>query len=729
MIKIRITVLLLLILSLQSFAGVATNNPIIFVTQFPISTDFATIGSTFANHTGTIDNVGRGGDLYIRYNDGTLRNLTREGGFGHDGFQDATGIAVRDPSIHWSGTKALFSMVIGAPDIFEQNQYYWQIYEITGFGIGQTINITKLDNQPVDYNNITPIYGSDGNIIFTSDLPRTKNRYNYPQKDEYESTPTNTGIWKLDVISGTVKILQHSPSGSFSPLIDSSGRLVFTRWDHLQRDQQASPVNNIGAFNYANENPGAAIINNVLEVFPEPRSEEAALLAGTNLEGHRINHFFPWQLNQDGSGEETLNHIGRHEFHDYFNRSINDDGNVVEFIPGVNRPNTNSIENTFMLHEDPNQVGRFLAIEAPEFATHNGGQIIAFELPIGARPDLVTIDYLTHVSTQNFVEPGNTPPPEHIGFSRDPITMSDALIVASHTNETRAANNDGTRANPIPRYNFRLKTFTDNSSGNLEPAGNLTTLGNVTVSYYDPDVLVSYTGELWELQAVEVVSKPQPPMTTAVIENPEQLVISEENVNISEFQAFLESQNLAVVVMRDVTTRESEDKQQPYNLRVAGTMHQTIGSAGQIYDVSHMQFLQGDQIRGSGGTTNPDNGQRVISQYLHDTNSVTNNINFSNAPEGSVEIYPDGSVALFVPAQRAMAWQSLAPDETPVVRERYWITFQPGEIRACGGCHGVNDVDQSGALPNIQKAQAFRALLQHWKQNINTLIFADSFED
>jgi len=26
---------------------------------------------------------------------------------------------------------------------------------------------------------------------------------------------------------------------------------------------------------------------------------------------------------------------------------------------------------------------------------------------------------------------------------------------------------------------------------------------------------------------------------------------------------------------------------------------------------------------------------------------------------------------------------------TPVVRERYWLTFQPGEVRVCAACHGV----------------------------------------
>ena len=726
--KIKITILLL-VLSIKAWAGSVLPHPIMFVTQFPISEDFATIASTFGNHEGTIISVGRGGDLYIRYTDGTLRNLTREAGFGHAGFQDVTAIAVRDPTVHWNGTKALFSMVIGAPAVqFEVNEYYWQIYEITGFAQGQTVSITKIANQPQNYNNITPIYGSDGNIIFSSDMPRSKNRYNYPQQDEYESVATNTGLWKLNVSTGKVNLLQHAPSGSFSPFIGSSGRLLFTRWDHLQRDQQASPVNIFGNFNYANENPGAAIINNVLEVFPEPRGEETALLAGTHFIGHTINHFFPWQLNQDGTAEETINHVGRHELHDYFNRSFNDDNNLIEFIPDASRPNVNSIENTFMLHEDPNQAGHFLAIDAPEFGTHNGGQIIAFSLPVGARPDLASVDYLTHISTRNPVADGVVAVAEHIGFSRDPLTLSNGVVVASHTSQTHAAGNDGTRANPLPRYDFRLKTFAANGMGDLIPIQNLTTLGNVTVSYFDPDVLVSYTGPLWELQAVEVFSKTQPSMTSEVLETPELQIFSEENVNVTQFENYLKDNNLAVIVMRDVTTRDAADRQQPFNLQVAGTSHQNIGSAGQIYDISHMQFLQADQIRGSGGIINPDAGQRVLAQFLHDTNATNSNINFAGAPTGSVEIYPDGSVSLFVPARRAMAWQSLATDASPVVRERYWINFQPGEIRACGGCHGVNNLDQAGNPPNTQKAQAFRALLQHWKQNLNLVGFKDSFE-
>src|SRR4051794_11867887 len=66
----------------------ALPNPILFVTQFPQLGDFAAIESVFANHRGDVDLTGRGGDLYIRYPDGSLRNLTQEAGYGNAGGTD-----------------------------------------------------------------------------------------------------------------------------------------------------------------------------------------------------------------------------------------------------------------------------------------------------------------------------------------------------------------------------------------------------------------------------------------------------------------------------------------------------------------------------------------------------------------------------------------------------------------------------------------------------------------
>src|SRR4051812_25732893 len=68
---------------------------IMFVTQVPVPNDFAVIHSNFSNHAPGVDSAPRGGDLMIRYPDGTLRNLTREAGFGDEGeMQGAQAIAV-----------------------------------------------------------------------------------------------------------------------------------------------------------------------------------------------------------------------------------------------------------------------------------------------------------------------------------------------------------------------------------------------------------------------------------------------------------------------------------------------------------------------------------------------------------------------------------------------------------------------------------------------------------
>src|SRR5436190_24015717 len=72
-------------------------NAILFVTQVPIPADFTTIASVFGNHRADLQSAGRGGDLFIRYPGGTLKNLTRAAGFGRAGLQATNGIAVRNP--------------------------------------------------------------------------------------------------------------------------------------------------------------------------------------------------------------------------------------------------------------------------------------------------------------------------------------------------------------------------------------------------------------------------------------------------------------------------------------------------------------------------------------------------------------------------------------------------------------------------------------------------------
>ena len=297
--------LLFLFLLLPATILAGPTNSILFVTQIPVPEDFTTIGSVFGNQQSTLDSCGRGGDLYIRYPDGSLKNLTRAAGYGQTGMQTSNAIAVREPCVHWGGNKAVFSMVVGAPARQFDYSYngLWQLYEITNFtNPGATPIITKVPNQPTNFNNISPIYGSDDRIIFTSDRPRTGEAQLYPQLDEYKEAPTVTVLWSLQPTNGDLFMINHTPSGAFSPIIDSAGRIVFCRWDHLQRDQQADTdweegYVTYGTFNWSDESANSVATTNQTEVFPEPRSVRTDLLAGTGLFGQTFNQFFPWAIN------------------------------------------------------------------------------------------------------------------------------------------------------------------------------------------------------------------------------------------------------------------------------------------------------------------------------------------------------------------------------------------------------------------------------------------------
>ena len=567
--------------------------PILFVTQVPVSGDFTAITATFGNHNPSMQQAPRGGDLWIRYPDGTLKNLTKAAGFGMEGMQLDQAIAVRDPSVHWDGQKAICSMVIGAPmQQFQVKDFVWQLYEITGLGKNQTPVITKVPNQPPDYNNVSPLYGTDDRILFTSDRPRSGERHLHPQHDEYESTAVVSGLWSLNSSNGDLFLLNHAPSGNFTPIVDSFGRVVFTQWDHLKRDQQAdadkygSGTN--GTFTWvseaANAQKNATLIGS--EVFPEPRVDQE--VAGTNMNKHDFNQFSPWTILEDGTESETLNHLGRHELHSYLPSSLNDDQNVIEFFGQLTRFNQNAITNLFQIKEDPLKPGRYYGVDATEFGTRAAGQIVSLDSPPSQNADQIAVTYVTHRDTSGFNEDNQPPAPNHSGHYRDPLPLSDGTLIAAHTAETRA---EGPTGNPNPsRYDFRLKTTKVLPNGFRGANQPLTAGLNKTISYWDPDKKLTYSGNLWELQPVEVKPRTRPAKLTLALPSPEQQVMQQLGIDLAALRAYLVQNDLALAVTRNVTTRDDFDKQQPFNLRVpVGVQH--VGTNGKIYDVQHLQFF------------------------------------------------------------------------------------------------------------------------------------------
>lgn len=244
------------------------------------------------------------------------------------------------------------------------------------------------------------------------------------------------------------------------------------------------------------------------------------------------------------------------------------------------------------------------------------------------------------------------------------------------------------------------------------------------VQYYNGnDYIVTQTDTLWELEPVEVITKPIPPIKRETeLSSIESDVFSESAVNEVQFRDWLKKNNLGLLVSRNVVTRDRNDDNQPFNLRVPGGVEH-IAKDGTVYDVEYMQVIQGDLLRaqgGAGGHTTPQRGRRVLPQILHHPQSLLFNNDKNNKVKGSVEIAQDGSIAAIVPAHRALSWQLADGKGTPVVRERYWITVQPGEIRVCASCHGVNTQDQLGLLKPSNKPEALRQLLQDWKLQVVT---------
>jgi hypothetical protein len=711
-------------------SAAAISNPILFATQVPVAT-FAHVASAFDSQQTSVAQAPRGGDLWIRYPDGKLRNLTQEAGYGLAGAQDgAKAIAVRQPTVDWNGQKAIFSMLVGAPaQQYQEVASFWQLYEVTGLQEGGTATITKLPCQPTQYNNIAPFYGSDEQVIFTSDRPRSGLAWLYPQRDEYESTPTDTGLWKLNPSDcSSLHIIDHAPSGVTYPSVDSSGRIVMTKWDHLVRDQQAdhdvfiSPT--YGAFNYNSEtDPSVPATFSRAEEFPELRLKEYSLLPAQGFDGTSIagdypyndfgfNHFFPWMINQDGSAEETLNHVGRHEIGGTYDLgNFRADSALQDLQPGKFNGATYFLGGSagvFHLREDPLTQGLYYGVSSPEFATATAGDLVRMAGAPGVDPDFMKVELLAGVTAAG-------------GRYRNPLPLHDGNLLAAFTPNPEDLAQSGTTAAPGFNYNFRLRVL----GPGYAPGAYLTGAAGISksIQYWSPDVRVSWSGLLWELDPAEVVARTVPPKTTQpALPAPEAGIVG---TNQTLLQLWLQQRGLALIVSRNVTERDRADLQQPFNLRVTGTSTQTIGVPGAtVYDVSHLQLYQADQIRGytangtppqSGGTPTP--GRRNLAEPMHDPGAVAAMGSLLDA-SSQTPIAADGSVAAFVPAGRAMTWELVDASKTGwdrgIVRERNWLSFKPGELRVCTNCHGINTYDQAGQGAPTNPPQALAALVQQW---------------
>jgi mono/diheme cytochrome c family protein len=703
-----------------------------FVKQTPVKgADFTVISSTFGHHLPTAP---RGGDLWIAYPKASggvdLRNLTREAGLGTVGGvpggeplpsrHSPGAIAVRDPSIDWDGQRALVSLLVGVGD-----DKRWQIYEVRGLARGAPVTFTRLA-QPAEYNNIAPVAGLADEVFFVSDIPRpgpgAQHRHLHPLLDEYEEKPSPTGIWRLQRSSGAVALMHHAPSGAFRPSIDSFGRLVFTNWDHLQRDQQAPGG---GVFNFRSEaadavkEPVQGANTQIHEVFPEPRFTSDAVIYQ-----HEFNLFLPWMMNLDGTGTETLNHIGRQELGVYGAMSRKGVGLSEQVgARGVNAGLANQgikLGAFHFLREDPCKPGSFYAVRALEFGQHGAGSIVTIDGHPARRPHEMAVTFVTPADTGSALYRSPLPLAECSSGARS--------LIASASTVTAM----GTSSTPNLQYDFRLYRLTAQGASHGIASRITLTPGEKGLSRTLDGAVVN----LWEFDPVEVRARVRPAATAMEpVPAPEQSVFAAAGVPIEALRAFLREHELALISVRDTTRRDAFDTAQPFNLEVraadggSGVASIKPGSTAPRFMVDHLQIFQADQLRGV--DNHP--GRRVLAQPMSPLlvdGKPLNPPTAANAPQGAMRVQAqDGSVAAIVPARRALTWQ-LIDSQNPgdgkrgtdgIVRERFHISFQPGEVRVCANCHGVSDKDQTGATHDAitNPPLALRQLLEHLKRNFD----------
>lgn len=761
-------------------------NPILFVTQVPmpdeinsrnVAQSYMSCVSPFANHLGDTAHAGRGGSLWVRFgpnptpalNHQVIDLLAVADWSTIPGGKPATNkVAVRNPSVYWDASKAIFSMVIGAPiDGSDTTTFLWQLYEIT-LPTQAQLNanvkpvVTRLSTQPA-CNNIMPCYAPGGKILFASDRPYNGQDH-LTQREEYLGLPTVSGLWSMDPnAASSIHLLHHSPSGAFSPTVDSAGRVIFTNWDHLSRDPEAvtdsrppitsAPYNENfvqtfnGAGNFATEASGAtftqvtAMPPNSWDIFPEPRNFDHKSLIddfGNNLNGNSFNVFLPWMINLDGTTGEILNHVGRHEVSSTSAKNFKNDANLVDLNPAI-APGyggmgvRNFFFNLMWTREDPLHAGTFYGSDAADLGSHGAGQIVSLNGGPAVNPDAMLVTYVTPGITAKkpAVLPnaalGQSPlvNPEHL--YRTPVPLADGALIASHVAVTQVNYNTGTVTNPaaVAGYNFRLRSLKSGTNNvgdqGMVPDIALTSGIPITTSYYvagQPQPVSFNAVTAWELDPAEVISRPVPTSGSASIDPIEAAQFTAANVHLPTFQNWLIANNAALSVSRDVTKRDRHDRQQPFNLKVTWSGKQTTGTSGTIYNIAWVQFLQADLRRGYllGGAT-PAPGRRIVATPLHDM--MSENVNTAGAPAGSLKLGDDGSFAAIVPAGKALTWQLLDNNAsfTSQVKERFWVTFQKGEIRTCANCHGINTADQAGATKPTNPPQALLSLLTQWKTN------------
>lgn len=192
---------------------------------------------------------------------------------------------VRDPQVHYSGEKILFSYRRGGCP-------YYHLYEIDVDGN----ELTQLTDGP--YDDIEPTYVPDGGIVFCSSRCRRFVGCN--------PSPVAT-LYRCEGDGSAIREISPSPFTDNTPAMLPDGRVLYTRWEYVDRNQLSyhhlwttNPDGTGQMVYYGNQYQGRDV--------PIPRYSDVAMLDAKPIPGTRriVASFSPGHGRAEHAGYVTV---------------------------------------------------------------------------------------------------------------------------------------------------------------------------------------------------------------------------------------------------------------------------------------------------------------------------------------------------------------------------------------------------------------------------------------
>ncbi len=183
---------------------------------------------------------------------------------------DAQGGSIRDPEVHYDARKVLFSYRQAGTD-------HYHLYEINVDGS----ELKQLTSGP--YDDYEPAYLPDGGIVFVS--TRCQCWVN--------CWMTQVGVlYRCDADGGNIQRLSHNPEHDNTPAVLPDGRILYTRWEYVDRSQvefhhlwTINPDGSGEMAYYGNMHPGIVMID--AKPIPNSRDVLANFSPGHGVTDHQ----------------------------------------------------------------------------------------------------------------------------------------------------------------------------------------------------------------------------------------------------------------------------------------------------------------------------------------------------------------------------------------------------------------------------------------------------------